>query len=89
MNKAQLRKELEEAYLKAFMDGLFSEHAFPKDVFYTRKGLDSDTSELEELEDKLYGGPLDCDETFNKAPFQKALKRWNEIKNSPLFEALK
>lgn len=85
MTKKQLRQKLEDAYFEALCNGWFS--VIDGYVDYTDASDSSDTL-IEDLEEAIYGCALDSDETADKAPFKKALKRYEVYKNSPLYKAL-
>lgn len=87
MTKTELRKQLEEAYFEGLCNGWYDLEYEHGCVYYSDDGELSPKSD-EPLEEAIYGETLDPDEVVNKVPFKNALKRWNELKNSPLYKAL-
>jgi hypothetical protein len=83
MNKGYQKKELEEIYFEGLSRGFLSEEFFfassPEYCFERR---------LNQAEIDIYGHTLSGQVAKAKAPAKKALKRWQDLKSSPLFGAL-
>lgn len=88
MNKTKARKELENIYYQSLVEGILDEEG-------TWIGAENDKGEeyidiMTFLEEEIYGTHLDPkEETTSTAPWKKAYKRFEEIKDSPLFAAMR
>jgi hypothetical protein len=84
-------KALEEFYFEGFCKNYWDEDYLAHNGAYynDQKVAQEYNSELNVLERSVYGDVLEGDEAFKTKEFQAALKRWNQVKASPLYEALK
>lgn len=91
MNKKELRKKLEELYLEGLVKRYWDEYYLKDGDTLWADGVDSTHpwgNEVETTEKLLHGYEINSTDAYKSAPFQKALKRWEELKNSPLYKAL-
>lgn len=88
MNKKELRKKLEELYLEGLEKKIWTingDGKYEVDDYYISGHF---LSSIEELEVDIYGDCLSDDEMRRKKAFINVKKRWEELKNSPLYKTL-
>lgn len=83
-----MNKELYQLYLEGFAKDYWELLRHDKSAYFKSTRDDEFCEKVNQLESDFYGYDLDPAETYQTKEFQAAKKRWDEIKNSPLYKAL-
>lgn len=81
--------KLEQLYLEGFEKGYWNLEFRPGEAYYSSNTTIEFKHAIYAIEREYLGNTVGPESCYRLPQFQSAMKKWDEIKASPLYEALK